>query len=327
MLALVWIAIIAFCIIMYVILDGFTLGTGMMLPFLKPHERDIAMSVILPTWDGNQTWLVLGMASLYGAFPLAFSILLPLFYIPLLIMVIALLARGVAFEFRLKSNTGKNKWDILFVCASLGITLVQGYILGTFIQGLSSQGEHWQLTHPFSFFALLTAVSLVSGYALLGSTRLMLKTTGTLVTKMHRISLTLTLTLVLAIFLVSIVTPYVYPLVQARWFNLHTLPLLAILPFITIITFIGLLYALQRRMEKLPYWLAIILFLCPYIGFIISLYPYLIPYKLTLWQVASPNSSLRFLLIGALIMLPILLFYTGYAYHIFRGKVDKKLHY
>ncbi len=327
MLALIWIAIIGFCIIMYVILDGFTLGTGMLLAFLNEDERDIAMSVILPTWDGNQTWLVLGMASLYGAFPLAFSILLPLLYIPLLIMVIALLARGVAFEFRLKSNTGKVHWDRLFIIASVIVTLVQGYILGTFIQGLSKTTGHWQFSHSISAFAVLTAASLVIGYALLGSTRLLLKTSGTLFNKMHRMSLGLTLTLMLAIFVVSIITPYVYPLVQARWFNLRTLPLLAILPFITVITFIGLLYALQRKMDKLPYWLAIMLFLCPYIGFIISLYPYLIPYQLTLWQVASPDSSLKFLLVGAIIMLPVLLFYTGYAYHIFRGKVNEKLHY
>lgn len=183
MLPLIWAAIIGFCIIMYVILDGFTLGTGMMMAFCHKTEKDIAMSVILPTWYGNQTWLVLGMASLYGAFPEAFSVLLPILYIPLLLMVISLLLRGVIFEFRLKSHQGRKFWDSLFIVSCLVVTLIQGTILGNFIQGFGRSDYAW-----LNSFSLLCGVFLVCGYALLGATRLILKTSGTVQQKMRRIA-------------------------------------------------------------------------------------------------------------------------------------------
>lgn len=327
MLALFWIAIIGFCIIMYVILDGFTLGTGMMMLFLTSPERDLATSMILPTWDGNQTWLVLGMASLYGAFPIAFSILLPIFYLPLLCMVIAVLLRGVAFEFRLKSDSGKGGWDKIFIFASIAATLAEGFILGDFIQGFMVTNNIWHAIASQPYFSVLAAISLVIGYSLLGATRLILKTTGALQQKMYRVSYGLTFLLMLVIFAVSVYTPFVYPLVQQRWFNLHYLPYLAILPFITTVCFIGLLYSLRKKYERLPYWLSVSLFLCPYIGFLISIFPYIVPYQITLWQAASPDSTLKFILVGAAIMLPVLLVYTGYAYRIFRGKVSEIIHY
>lgn len=327
MLALIWIGIIAFCIIMYVILDGFTLGTGMMMLFMTENERDLAMSTILPTWDGNQTWLVLGMASLYGAFPMAFSILLPIFYLPLLVMVVAILARGVAFEFRLKTKTYKRRWDNLMIGATIVTTLAQGFILGNFIQGFEVHNNLWRATSHFDFFSVISAISLVFGYSLLGATRLILKTTGSIQQKMYRISFFLTLLIMLAIFIVSVYTPFVYPLVKSRWLNLEYIPYLAILPFITLICFVALVYSLHRKWDRPPYWLSVILFLCPYIGFLISIFPYAIPYKLTIWQVAAPENSLQFTIVGAAIMIPILLVYTGYAYRIFKGKVNETLHY
>ena len=163
-LPLIFIAMIGFMIIMYVVLDGFTLGTGMLLPFMAKAERDIAMSVILPTWDGNQTWLVLGAATLYGAFPMAFSLLLPALYIPLLLMVVALLFRGVVFEFRLKST--HVAWDIIFSIASLCVTLIQGFMLATFIQGFTISQDVTVIAHTAAMtpFTAVTAVSLVCGY-------------------------------------------------------------------------------------------------------------------------------------------------------------------
>ena len=327
MLALSWILIIGFCIIMYVILDGFTLGTGIMMVFMKPEERDIATSMILPTWDGNQTWLVLGMASLYGAFPTAFSILLPVFYLPLLVMVVAVLSRGVAFEFRLKTKNGKARWDAAFIGASLVTTLAQGFILGNFIQGFVQINGQWFATSYFDVFSVLTSIALVIGYSLLGSTRLILKTTRKLQHKMFRASFILSLLLMLFIFVISIYTPFVYPLVHHRWFNLAFIPYLAILPFITMVFFFLLIYGLYKKWDRVPYWSAVIVFLCPYFGFLISIYPYIIPYKMTFWQAASPDNSLSFILVGALIMLPILLIYTGYAYKIFGGKVNEVIHY
>lgn len=322
-LPLIWLMIIGFCILMYVVLDGFTLGTGMLLPFLNDQERDIAISVLLPTWDGNQTWLVLGLASLYGAFPLAFSTLLPILYLPLLLMAITLLFRGVIFEFRLKSRRGKSRWDIIFAAASLLTTLLQGLILGDFVTGFNLDTPY----PIFSAFTLLTAVSLVLGYCLLGSTRLILKTSGLLQKKMRYIAKLLAYALMLAIFIISIWTPYVYPLVMSRWFNLHYMGVLAILPFVTVVCFLGLLWSLRHQKERLPYWLSVILFLCPYAGFIISIFPYLVPYHINLWQAASPTSTLIFLLVGTVIMLPTLLVYTWYAYRIFRGKVNETIHY
>lgn len=327
MLPLIWLGIIGFCIIMYIILDGFTLGTGMLLPFLTDHERDIATSVILPTWDGNQTWLVLGLASLYGAFPLAFSILLPIFYLPLLLLVIALLFRGVAFEFRLKSVLHKKRWDTLFIIASFAATLTQGYVLGNFVEGFAVNQGVYSLEFSFSGFTIMTAISLVVGYSLLGACRLLLKTEGAIQLKMYRVAKILVWMLMAAIIIVSIWTPFVYPLVYSRWFNPNYMPYLAILPLITGICFFVLLRALKKRYELLPYWMAVMLFLCPYIGFVISIFPYLVPYKINVWQAASDTTSLTFLLWGAVIMLPVLLIYTGYAYYIFRGKVSEAIHY
>lgn len=327
MLALTWLGIIGFCIIMYVILDGFTLGTGMLLPFLKESQRDIAMSVILPTWDGNQTWLVLGMASLYGAFPLAFSILLPALYLPLLIMVVALLMRGVAFEFRMKSQQGKVKWDWIFTFSAIVVTLVEGWMLGDFVQGFNQVAPMQFAAVDFNWFNVLTALSLVIGYTLLGATRLILKTEAAIQQRMFAVSKVLAVILIVLIGIVSLWTPFVYPLAKTRWFNWHYLPYLAILPLITGLSFVALFVSLAKKYESVPYWLSVVLFLCPYIGFIISVFPYVVSYHITIWEAAAPDNTLKFILVGALVMLPVLLAYTFYAYRIFKGKVNESLHY
>lgn len=321
MLILAWLAIIGFCIIMYIILDGFTLGTGMLLIFLTADERSLATSVILPTWDGNQTWLVLGMAALYGSFPFAFSELLPALYLPLLIMVVALLLRGVVFEFRMKSDAGQARWDKIFSAAALVVTLVQGYILGTFIQGFNQDAT------PSIWFDLMTGCALVIGYSLLGATRLILKTEHSIQAKMFTIARKLSWVLIALIGVVSLWTPFIYPLVKNRWFNPQLMPYLAILPCATLLIFIALLYCLKKRYERLPYWLTVVFFLCPYVGFLISVFPYIVPYRLTIWEAAAPTSSLTFILVGACIMLPVLLAYTFYSYRIFRGKVNEIVHY
>lgn len=326
MLPLIWLAIIGFCIIMYIVLDGFTLGSAMLLPFLNSSQRDLATSVILPTWDGNQTWLVLGMASLYGAFPLAFSVLLPMLYLPLLLMVVALLMRGVAFEFRMKSERGRKRWDMIFSASSLLAALVQGYILGKFVQGFPQSNLSFQSSfiNPFN---TLTALSLVVGYSLLGATRLILKTEGSLQAKMFPMAMIFTWLLMLLTGVVSIWTPFVYPLVKSRWLTVSYMPYLAVLPLITACSFMGLITALMKRLDYPPYWLAVLVFLCPYVGFVVSIFPYVVPYKMTLWQAASPDGTLKFILVGACIMLPLLLAYTFYSYKIFKGKVNDVIHY
>ena len=326
-LAFIWGGIIGFCIIMYIILDGFTLGTALILPILDRGQCDIAVSVILPTWDGNQTWLVLGLAALYGAFPIAFSLLLPVLYLPLLLLAIFLLFRGIAFEFRLKSY--KPYWDHVFTAASLCIAAVQGLILGNFVQGFHFDrvNDVLQLKGFFTPFTLFTAVSLIIGYLLLGSTRLILKTTGKIQAKMNLVAKRCLPLLGLCIFIVCLWTPFVDNFVLKRWLTIESWPYLVFLPTFTVIAFITALLALERGYDRAPYWGSVGMFLCLYFGFAASVYPYIVPYHIPYWQAASPDGTLKFILVGAVIMLPVLLFYTGYSYKIFSGKVEEKLHY
>lgn len=328
-LPLAWAGIIAFGIVLYVILDGFTLGTGMLLPLFDANERDLAMSVLLPTWDGNQTWLVLGGACLYGAFPMAFSLLMPLLYLPLLVMVVALLLRGVVFEFRLKATTDRPYWDKIFVISSALVTLVQGLILGNFVEGFEISTSPYIISDkaiitPFGLFASL---GLVLGYILLGATRLIYKTEGELQAKAKRVAWWSAFAIIFSIVVVSIWTPFVNPHVFDRWFGHKNWLYLSILPYISGLTFLVLIYALKKGEEHIPFYCSVVLFLCPYLGFIISIYPYIVPYRITIFEAAAPDSSLYFLLVGAIIMIPLLLIYTGYAYQIFKGKVKNVFHY
>jgi len=329
LLPLIWLMIIGFCIVMYVILDGFTLGTGMLLPLMTEAERDIAKSVILPTWDGNQTWLVLGMASLYGAFPLAFSALLPALYTPLLLMVTALLLRGVAFEFRLKEQKYKRYWDWVFALSSLVAALVQGIILANVVKGFLPVKNSYVVTvatwlTPFTLFA---ALSLVCGYCLLGSARLIMKTTHHLQEKMFKIAIVFAWLVVIATAVVCIWTPLLNDFVADRWFAEGHWIYLGVLPYLTVMAFIVLIISLFKRNDFYPFWASSVLFLCPYIGFVISIFPYIIPYHLKFYETASPANTLRFMLVGALILLPTLLCYTAYTYRVFGGKVKETLHY
>lgn len=329
LLPLAWGFIIAFCIALYVILDGFTLGTGMLMFFLNPQEKDMATSVLLPTWDGNQTWLVLGAASLYGAFPIAFSLILPVFYLPLILMVVALLFRGVVFEFRLKTQERQRfTWDIIFAIASLIIALIQGLILGNFIEGFNLHQDHLSPAHSLiNGFTIFTAIGLVIGYSLLGSTRLVLKTEDSLKYKMIKIAFICTFLVILCVAITSLWTPSINPAIYERWFKGEHWIYLMILPYISSLFFIILLFSLYRKDDVLPFWCSVILFLCAFLGLVISIFPYIVPFQITLWQGASTDTSLRFLLFGAVIMIPILLLYTGYAYHVFKGKVKVFTHY
>ena len=323
LLPLAWAGIISFAIVMYVILDGFTLGTGMLMSILDEEERDLATSVILPTWDGNQTWLVLGGAALYGAFPIAFSALLPVLYLPLMMMVIALLFRGVVFEFRLKEKEDKKYWDRVLIIASLFVTMIQGLLLGNFVEGFEYSVDPYLISDhaPITAFSFFVGLSLVIGYCLLGATRLINKTEGKLQKKMFRLVPYLAIGIMVSIGIVSLWTPYQNEKIFDRWFSHGQYLLLFILPYISVITFVILLFAVKKREEHLPFWCSVVLFLCPYIGFCVSVYPYIIPYKITFWEAAAPTSSLYFMLVGAVIMLPLLIVYTGYAYQIFKGKV------
>lgn len=330
-LILTWAIILSFIIIMYVLLDGFDLGIGILFPFIKNHDyRDVMMSTVAPVWDGNETWLVFGGAALYSAFPLAYSTLLPTLYVPLMIMLAALIFRGVAFEFRFKSH-GKDRviWDFSFAAGSTLAAFMQGMVLGTFVKGY---GSSFPLsTSPYEWltpFSMMTGLAVVCGYALLGATWLIIKTVDDLQDKMYQAAKILLPLITVFLVIVSIWTPLMEARIMQRWFSLPNLFYLSPLPLLTGITIFYNYYCLQKkRHEKLPFWLSIALFILAYIGFCISSWPYIIPHAVPVWEAASAPSSLKFMLVGTSILLPFLLAYTIYSYRVFGGKVTKTVHY
>lgn len=327
LLSSAWYVIIGFCIIMYVLLDGFDLGIGIMFPFFKDEDRNIMMSTILPVWDGNQTWLVLGVACFYGAFPMAFSMLMPALYLPLLIMVIALLLRGITFEFRLKEKKYKWLWSYIFFISSTIITLSQGILLGSFVRGFDIDQNNHLIFSLFTPFNLVCGIAMLFGYTLLGSTWTIAKTTGKLQQKMYPIAFFSLVIISFFLALISIWSPFINNDIWQRWFGEDNFHRVLFLPCITASVIVYFAYAIRKRYEYILYWLAVLIFICSYVGFGISTWPYLIPHHVDMWQASSPPSSQIFMLIGTLLLLPILLAYTGYAYYIFREKVTEPMDY
>lgn len=314
---------------MYVLLDGFDLGVGILFPWIKQSEyRDIMMSTVVPVWDGNETWLVFGAAALYAAFPLAYGILLPTLYMPIMILLIALIFRGVAFEFRFKAHKSQFIWDIAFAAGSILAAFIQGIILGTFVKGY---GSHLPLPHTayhwLTPFTIFTGAAVVCGYALLGATWLIIKTHDELQARMYKAAKVLLIVVAFFLVSVSIWTPIVEPRVMHRWFSLPNFYYLSFLPILTILIVFYNFYCLHKKRERLPFILTIGLFIFSYIGFCISAWPYIIPHALPIWQAAAPPTTLKFILVGAAIILPILFIYTLYSYHVFRGKVKTVIHY
>jgi cytochrome d ubiquinol oxidase subunit II len=328
-LPLFWYMIIGFAVIMYVILDGYSQGIGILLPFAKDQqERSMMMSVILPTWDGNQTWLVFGTAALYGAFPVAFSTLMPILYLPIMTMVIAILFRGVAFEYRMKSKDHSHRWDAVIFISSFITAFIHGNILGAFVEGFN---HHELLKDAFAWhtsFAYLTGIGVVCGYALLGSTRLIYKLEGRIRAHMYRVAKKCLILVAIAMTLVSICTPFVDPTLFKFWFNINNFLFLAPLPFFTACLFGWCWYELNiQKHDGYPYFLSYLMFIGGYIGLGISTFPYLVPRTITLWDAASPVQALLFVSVGAMIILPMLVVYTSYAYIIFKGKVKDVIKY
>jgi cytochrome d ubiquinol oxidase subunit II len=322
-LPVIWAALIGTAVAMYVILDGFDLGIGILFPFSKSEsERDQMMRSIAPFWDGNETWLVLGGAGLLVAFPTAYAVIMPAFYLPVIVMLLALVFRGVAFEFRLVSHS-KTAWNFAFVAGSTLAAFSQGVILGALIQGVKVEngafaGGHFDWATPF---ALTCGLALVAGYALLGATWLVMKTEGP-VTERARGQAKICLLLVLGFMgVVSLWTPLSIPRIAERWFSLPNFYFLWPVPTITGLIAYGLWRSIEQRRDVLPFVASIALFLLGYLGLVISSYPYLVPPSLTVWQTAAAPSSQIFMLIGTLFLLPIILGYIVFIYWIFRGKV------
>jgi cytochrome bd ubiquinol oxidase subunit II len=281
----------------------------------------------LPVWDGNETWLVLGGLGLLAAFPLAFAIIIPAVYFPIIIMLLALVFRGVAFEFRFKSPVAQRFWDTGFSIGSAIATLAQGVVLGTFIQGFRVSGRQFAGSSLdwVSPFAALTAVSLVFGYGLLGAGWLIIKTGGELQAWSRRAARVCLVGVVLAIAAVSIWTPLLDERVAHRWFSFPNLFWLLPIPVLTALVAISIWLALDRDNEFWPFLGAVLLFLLSFLGIAVSLWPFIVPYHYTLWQAAADESTQAFLLIGTLLLIPIILVYTAWSYWVFRGKVRADL--
>jgi cytochrome d ubiquinol oxidase subunit II len=318
-----WAAILAFGVFMYVLLDGFDLGVGVLFPFAPDAaSRDAMMDSVAPIWDFNETWLVLGGVGLLAAFPLAFAIVIPAVYFPILFMLIGLIFRGVAFEFRHLSQR-RQHWDRSFFAGSFLATFSQGIVLGTFVQGIPVQGRAYA-GGTFDWltpFALLTGAGLIAGYGLLGACWLVLKTEGDVRAWAGRKARQFAIGVAAFVAMVSLWTPYLQPQIRERWFGgEHPLWLWPV-PLITFALFAVLWRSLARGRDTTPFFAAMGIFAMAYLGLAISIFPMVVPYSFDLWQAAATPRSQAFLVIGTLFLLPIILGYTVWSYWVFRGKV------
>lgn len=322
-LAFIWAALIAFVVLVYVMLDGFDLGVGILFPwFPARHDRDVMTNSVAPVWDGNETWLVLGGGGLMAVFPLAYAIIFPALYIPLIIMLLGLVFRGVAFEFRWRSGRWIWLWDWGFSIGSTLAGFTQGIALGALVQGISVQGRSyaggwWDWLTPFT---ILTGVAVVIGYGLLGATWLNLKTHGALQARARHIAMIAGAMTLALIGVVSIWTATLSPVYFQRWFGFPTAFFSAIVPLLLAVCGFGLWHGLTRDRHLQPFLAAQGMFVLSFVGIGISFYPYIIPGAVTFEAAAAPDSSLAFLLVGAAVLVPIILAYTGYSYWVFRGK-------
>ncbi|URW74462.1 cytochrome d ubiquinol oxidase subunit II [Sphingomonas donggukensis] len=328
-LATAWAFIIAFAVFAYVVLDGFDLGIGILFPaFGVGEERDQAMNSIAPVWDGNETWLVLGGGGLMAAFPLAYAIVLPALYPPMIAMLLALVFRGVAFEFRWRDPAHRAFWDFAFTAGSVTAAFAQGVTLGALLQGIkvanrSYAGGWLDWLTPFS---LLTGASVVAGYALLGACWLIWKTEGGAQDHAFRLAKRAGVITLAAIVAVSAATPFLQGRYFARWFAWPAILEVAIVPVLVAVLSIAFVRALAKRHERAPFLLVLALFGLSFAGLGISIFPTIVPPDVTIWQAAAPENAQVFMLIGAGIMVPIILAYTAWAYWVFRGKVGEGYH-
>jgi cytochrome d ubiquinol oxidase subunit II len=318
-----WTAILAFGVFMYVLLDGFDLGVGILFPFARgADERTLMMNSIAPIWDFNETWLVLGGVGLLAAFPLAFAIIIPAVYFPILFMLVGLIFRGVAFEFSHLAHR-RGFWSASFFTGSLVATFAQGVVLGTYVQGIPVTGRAFS-GGTFDWltpFALLTGLGLVAGYGLLGACWLVMKTEGPLQEWSRRMARRFTLGIAAFVAMVSIWTPLLQPQIRERWFGGEHPFWLWPVPVITAALFVMLWRSIPRR-HFTPFLASLGIFFMGYVGLGISIFPKVVPYGLDLWDTAAGPRSQAFLMIGTLFLLPVILGYTVYSYYVFRGKVQ-----
>lgn len=316
-LPLVCAAIVAFAVTLYVVLDGFSLGVGILFPFAADDEhRSVLMNSVVPVWDGNQTWLVLGGTALFATFPAAFSQLLSALYLPLIFMLVALVFRGASFEFRAEA-VNKRPWDWAFALGSTLAAFCQGWVLGSYVLGLGDSES------PMSryVFPLFTGLAVPCAYALLGCCWLLIKTEGPWNRSARQWGLRLLPVLLFAVAVVSLWTPLAEAAIARRWFSWPNLLFLAPVPVFSATLALLLYRALRRANDHAPFVLCVGLFLLTLSGLAISLWPYIVPRAVTVWEAAAPPATQLFLLAGVAVILPVVLVYTAHAYYVFRGKV------
>ncbi|MEP9355953.1 cytochrome d ubiquinol oxidase subunit II [Xanthobacter sp. KR7-65] len=323
-LPVIWGFIIGVAVIMYVVLDGFDLGIGILFPFAKEEkERDTMMNTVAPFWDGNETWLILGGGGLWVAFPKAYAVVMPALYLPVIVMLLALVFRGVAFEFRWVALSSQRWWNFAFTAGSIVAAFCQGVILGGLVQGITVKdgafaGGPLDWATPFAF---LCGAGVVAGYALLGTTWLLIKTEGTVADRARRHALPLLFAVLVFMALVSVWTPLAIERIGARWFSLPNFFFLMPVPIITAGVAFAVWHWLRTGREMLPFFGTVGLFLLGFIGLAISTFPYLVPPSLTVWQTAAAPPSQILMLFGVIFLLPVVLGYIVFVYWIFRGKV------
>ncbi|HEY2454536.1 MAG TPA: cytochrome d ubiquinol oxidase subunit II [Scandinavium sp.] len=326
-LSVIWFVIIVFATLMYIVMDGFDLGIGILFPFVRGAEdRDVMINSVAPVWDGNETWLVLGGAALFGAFPLAYAVIIDALTIPLTLMLIGLIFRGVAFEFRFNATPSHRPfWDRAFLGGSILATFCQGVVVGAVLNGFpvhnrAFAGGAFDWLTPFTLFC---GFGLVVAYALLGATWLVMKSENPLLDKMRRVSRGLVIAMLAVIAVISVWTPLAHPEIAVRWFSLPNLWYLLPVPVLTLAVAFGLWRTLDNSAyHAAPFLLTLGLIFLGFSGLGISIWPNLIPPDISLWQAAAPPQSQGFMLVGALIIVPIILVYTFWSYYVFRGKVQ-----
>ena len=323
-LTVVWAFVIAFAVFAYVVMDGFDLGIGILFPALQVGTgRNRAMNSIAPVWDGNETWLVLGGGGLMAAFPLAYAVILPATYPLVIAMLLGLVFRGVAFEFRWRDERHRALWDAGFFAGSLTAALSQGMILGALLQGIrvtnrAYLGSWWDWLTPYT---LLTGLGVVAGYALLGACWLVWKTHGELQDRVRRLALYAAAAALLLMAAVSLYNLFLFEQYRERWLTMPNILFTSQVPLLTAIIAYFLLRGLMKRWEAAPFLLSLALFMLGMAGLGISIWPYVVPEAVTIWEAATPERSQLFMLIGVVITLPLILGYTAWSYWVFRGKV------
>jgi cytochrome d ubiquinol oxidase subunit II len=329
-LPVIWFGIIGFAVMMYVLMDGFVLGIGILAPFAEDEPQlDLMMNTAAPIWDGNETWLVLGGAGLFAAFPKAYALMLSALYLPVLLMLIALVLRGVSFEFRFKATTSKHIWGFCFGLGSILAAFAQGVMLGAIVEGLPIEGGKYAggAFQWFSPFTMLTGVAVIFGYALLGSTWIILKTEGGMQNVAYALTRPLMAVVVAFMGLVSTWLPFLSSQIMRRWFEGINFLWLSPIPILALANALLLWRAVMKRAHAAPFLLALTFFMLGFLGLVIGIWPNLLPPSMSIWDAASAPESQSFILVGTLVMLPAVLTYTWWSYRIFAGKVTAESGY